>query len=265
MRDLLRKHWLDCLGLFSRPAKGVHILNGHMLSRHSAGTLSVLSFYHQLKQLQKWVRFIPIEEAVRLIRDQYEPDSPLVAFTFDDGFEECYSALAPVLEEFGVNAAFFINPNFVEGDAKYIDEFTRQIVRTPGKQPMRWNEIKELRRRGHVIGAHTMDHYMINTQDRQVLEYQIGKCKSVIEDQLDVSCEYFAFPYGRLEHANRGAVDMACRYYKYVFSQSDYKHYFSFGGRVINRRHFEPFWPVSHLYYFLSCEKTYPAFSSPER
>lgn len=265
MRDLLRKHCLDCLGLFSRPANGVHILNGHMLSRYPADASSTLSFYRQLKQLRKWVRLIPIEEAVRLIREQCEPDDPLVAFTFDDGFEECDSALAPVLEDFGVNAAFFINPNFAEGDEKYIGEFTRQVVRTPGKQPMRWDQIKELHRRGHIIGAHTMDHYMVNTQDRQVLEYQIGKCQAVIEERLAVPCEYFAFPYGRLEHANREAIDLACRYYKYVFSQSDYKHYFSFEGRVINRRHFEPFWPVSHLYYFLSCHKTYPAFSSLQR
>lgn len=57
------------------------------------------------------------------------------------------------------------------------------------------------------------------------------------------------------EHANQSSIDIACKYYKYVFSQSDYKHYFSFGGRVINRRHFEPFWPVKHVSYFLSCHK----------
>lgn len=255
MRDWLRKNCLDCLGLFSRPAKGIHILNGHMLNRGPADPSSAVSFYRQLKQLQKQVRFIPIEEAVQLILNKCQPCDPLVAFTFDDGFEECYSALAPVLEDFGVNAAFFINPNFVEGDENYIAHFTQQIVRTPGKRPMKWDEIEELHRRGHIIGAHTMDHYNINTQDRKVLEYQIGKCKSVIEDRLSVPCEYFAFPYGRLEHANAEAIAIACRYYQYIFSQSDYKHYFSFGGRVINRRHFEPFWPVPHLSYFLSCKK----------
>ena len=29
---------------------------------------------------------------------------------------ECHSMIAPVLEQFGVNAAFFINPNFANGD-----------------------------------------------------------------------------------------------------------------------------------------------------
>lgn len=255
MRAFIRKNLLDCLGLFSRPAKGVHILNGHMLSREQSSPFARNHFFQQLKQLQKYVRFIPIEQAVKLITTQSEPDSPLVAFTFDDGFEECYSDIAPILEDFGVNAAFFINPNFVEGDDQYIAYFTQKRVLTPGKRPMRWREIKDLHRRGHIIGAHTMDHWMINSNDNNELKYQIGKCKSRIENKLSAPCHYFAFPYGRPEHVNIRTIHLASQYYSYIFSQSDYKHYFSFNGRVINRRHFEPFWPVSHLYYFLSCHK----------
>lgn len=41
-------------------------------------------------------------------------------------------------------------------------------------------------------------------------------------------------------------------FYKYVFSQSDYKHYLSYGDKVINRRHFEFWWSLSHILYFLS-------------
>lgn len=32
---------------------------------------------------------------------------PAVAFTFDDGFDDCYHEIAPVLDEFNVNAAFY--------------------------------------------------------------------------------------------------------------------------------------------------------------
>lgn len=77
----------------------------------------------------------------------------------------------------------------------------------------------------------------------------------IIEEKLGTSCDYFAFPYGKLKHVNAKALDIACDNYKYVFSQSNYKNYFSFEGRVINRRHFEPFWPITHVYFFLSCHK----------
>lgn len=47
---------------------------------------------------------------------------------------------------------------------------------------MRWSHIKELQHRGHIIGAHTMDHYMINDTNIDTLDYQIGYCRSVIEE-----------------------------------------------------------------------------------
>lgn len=255
MRNQIRKCILDILGSFSHPAKGIHILNGHMISRKPQNINAQQQFYDLLKKLARDVEYIRIEEAVEMISKKQKANYPLVAFTFDDGFMDCYNSIAPTLEAFGINAAYFINPNFVDGNDKYIQNFTDNIVLTPNKRPMRWEEIKILHKKGNIIGAHTMDHYMINTDNQAELEYQIGECRKIIEEKLKSSCEYFAFPYGRLEHANQKAIDLACQHYAYVFSQSDYKHYYSFNGRVINRRHFEPFWPEHHLKYFLSCNK----------
>ena len=98
---------------------------------------------------------------------------------------------------------------------------------------------------------------MINSTDKNELEYQIVECKKIIEDKLGCTCKYFAFPYGKLSQANNLSIDIACKTYQYVFAQSVYKKYFSFNGKVINRRHFEPFWPIRHMYYFLGCNKKY--------
>ena len=160
-----------------------------------------------IRDSSRHVRFIRVEEATSLILNHESVDEPLVAFTFDDGFMECHSMIAPVLEQFGVNAAFFINPNFANGDDVYIQNFTNNIVLTPGKTPMRWKEIRDLHERGHIIGAHTMDHYMINDSNWVELDKQIGCCKSVIEQELSTSCEYFAFPYGRTcDNANEALI-----------------------------------------------------------
>ena len=252
-RTFLRGKVLDILGLYSKPQKGIHILNGHRIQNE----IEPETFYTQLKQLSKYVKFIRIETAIDMIVNKIEPSEPLVAFTFDDGFMDCYDIFAPTLEKFGVNAMFFINPNYVEGDESYIQHFNEHIVMTPNKLPMRWTHLKELSERGHIVAAHTMDHYMINTNDIEVLKYQITTCKKVIEEKIGKECLYFAFPYGKLTQANQTSIDIACKTYKFVFSQSDYKEYFSFNGKVINRRHFEPFWPVNHVKYFLSCKKKF--------
>ncbi len=253
LRQFARNRVLDFLGAFSRPANGIHILNGHRtLDENEPETFRLM-----LKALGQKATLIKVEEAVRMIMNHEQPNNPLIAFTFDDGFMECYDIFAPILEEFNTNALFFVNPNYVDGDEHYIENFNDTIVMTPNKRPMRWEQLKDLTKRGHIIGAHTMDHYMINTDDRETLEHQICDCKRAIETNIGKACDYFAFPYGKLTHANQLSIDIACQQYKYVFSQSDYKHYFSFGNRVINRRHFESFWPHRHVYYFLSCNKTY--------
>lgn len=252
LRNQFRTILLDTLGAFATPANGIHILNGHRIDLKKPRKEI---FEHQLEELNRWVEFIHFDEAVRLIRSHTQVEKPVVAFSFDDGFEECYTMIAPALERYGVTAAFFINPNFVTGSEEYIRNFTQNTVLTPDKRPMNWQQIKELHSRGHIIGAHTLDHYNINSFDTNELEYQIGECRTVIEQYIGAACEYFAFPFGRLEHANSQSIDIAAKYYPYLFSQSDYKNYFSFESRVINRRHFEPNWPIGHVKYFLSCKK----------
>lgn len=261
LRNKLRHVFLDFFGALSKPSPYVHILNGHMVDWNHDNEADGLRFEELLKALRSSCDFVNFEDAVSLIINHERVNKPIVAFSFDDGWRDCYTQIAPQLEKYGVNAMFFVNPNFADAaencDYSYIENFTVNTTKSPGKLPMTWEQMRDLQKRGFLIGAHTMDHYCINDDNIAELEYQIGNCKKVIESRLGTLCDYFAFPYGRLEHANPKSIDIACRHYKYVFSQSDYKHYYSFNGKVINRRHFEPFWPVNHVNYFLSCKKTY--------
>lgn len=260
-RSLIRSLVLDILGLFSKPSPYVHILNGHMVDWHHDDDDDGERFAELLAKLHEKCDFVNFEKAVSLVVNYEKVNKPTIAFSFDDGWRDCYTQIAPQLEKYGVNAMFFVNPNFADaaenGDEGYIKNFTVNTTKSPGKLPMTWEQMTDLQKRGFLIGAHTMDHYCINDDNVEELEYQIGTCRKVIEEKLGTECDYFAFPYGRLEHANPKSIDIACKHYKYVFSQSDYKHYFSFKGKVINRRHFEPFWPINHVNYFLSCKKTY--------
>lgn len=256
LRTNVRSMILSAIGSFKKPAPYVVILNGHMVNWHHDNEADGERFAKQLAELHKYCDFVNFEDAVRMIVNQENVDRCTVAFTFDDGWRDCYTQIAPQLEKYGVNAMFFINPNFADAadnnDVAYIENFTVNTTKSPGKHPMTWTQIKELQDRGFLFGSHTLDHYCINDNNIEELEHQIGDCRKVMEEKLGVPCESFAFPYGRLEHANPASIEIACKHYKYVFSQSDYKHFFSYGGKVINRRHFEPFWPVSHVKFFLS-------------
>lgn len=249
-RKFLRNRILDILSIDSVPKTGVHILNGHYLSLNPNATPEI--FQNFLKGLQKkGVEFINFEDAVKLIANKNNPQNRcLVAFTWDDGFEECFTKIKPVLDEWGLKAAFFINPNFIDGDQYYREHFKKNIVLT-SKEPMSWDMVKALADEGHTIGAHTLDHLSLNTEDVNFLQHQIAGSKRRIEEQLGVEVKHFAFPFGQLRHISALGVDIACKTFPFVYSQDNYRHYFSFDGRVINRRHFECDWPLNHVLYFL--------------
>ena len=252
MKKALRKLFLDFFGKYSKPANGVHVLNGHYLSRTN-GQSEI--FNDQLKGLQQVCSLIRIEDAVSMIVNGTIVNEPLVAFTFDDGFEECATSIAPVLEVFNINAAFFINPNFIDGNTVYLNNFLKNVVSTPFKQPMSWEQIIGLQQKGHIIGSHTLDHIRLDNNDTNILNFQLLKSKQIIELKTNTKCEYFAYPYGRMGDLSETALTLAKKHYKYIFSQSNHKRYFSFNGSVINRRHFEPDWSVSHVKYFISVHK----------
>lgn len=249
-RSFFRKHLIDFLSTNAKPNAGIHILNGHFLSLNNDAPHEI--FQNLLERLNSHgVKFINFEEAVLRIKNrEFHQNDCLVAFTWDDGFEECFSKIKPVLDSWNLKAGFFINPNFIDGDSIYRENFKKNIVLTD-KNPMSWSMIKQLSDEGHTIGAHTLDHLSLKTEDIGFLKHQIEGSKKRIEEQLNVEVIHFAFPFGQLKYISEVGVDVACKTFPCVYSQDNYRHYFSFDGRIINRRHFECDWPLNHVLYFL--------------
>lgn len=254
-RSFIRKILLNILANFSSPKNGIHILNAHFIAKFSERSEI---FFELIDALSKEVDFINIQEASNLILNKsFNINDKLVAFTFDDGFEECYTKIKPTLDYFDIKAAFFVNPNFIEGDKTYIENFINNVVYLDGyKLPMSWEQLSILKKEGHIIGAHTMDHLSLNISKTDILEYQILECKRSIENHLGGTCDYFAYPYGKLDDISENAIALASNNFKFNFTQSNHKKYFSFNEQFINRRHFEGNWPVGHLKYFLG-KKTF--------
>lgn len=258
LRKLLRSVTIKLLGLFRKIKPGVYILNGHYLSRLDSSNPEIFKRF-LLKLQRSGVCFINIEDAVEII-DSGGADKQtktFVAFTFDDGFDDCYYSLAPVLRDFNVNACFFVNPNYVVGNEDYITNFNENQVLTNGKRPMSWLQIKELHNEGFIIGNHTLDHYNLSELPIDDLVLQVSKSKEIIETELAISCDYFAWPYGQFKDITDEAIEYISSEHRYIFSGCDYKNYKSFGNRVFNRRHFESSWHYLDLKYFLTHRRNY--------
>lgn len=256
MRAFLRNIYLIITGSLARPKPGIHIINSHFITpKVKDYEIDSRIFDRYLSYLQNYSRFITIEEATNRILSNSIPSSEvLLAFTFDDGFEECYSIIAPLLEKYNTRGAFFINANYIESDKAYQQEFNKRVD-TFSKKPMTWGQVKELHARGHLIGSHNLDHTNFAELNDDDINLQISRNKAILEEKLGVKCDYFAWTYGQLKHFPESALVCAQKYHNHIYSDTNYKHYFSLSKTVINRRHIEPFWRKSHINYFLGVNK----------
>lgn len=68
--------------------------------------------------------------------------------------------------------------------------------------PLTWAEAREMQESGYVsFGAHTMHHPILAyLADSTEIAYQIGECRSVLEQQLGQPIRTFAYPVGQLQH-----------------------------------------------------------------
>jgi peptidoglycan/xylan/chitin deacetylase (PgdA/CDA1 family) len=257
MRNFLRNYYLNLIGSLDKPSPGIHILNAHFVKNGKIDATFSETYNAYLQYLARHCRLTRFEDATSaILRNDIPSDECCIAFSYDDGFEECASIITPILEEFGCNGAFFINSNYIDGNSSYIKGFNNTVGAIE-KAPMSWGQIIKLHNNGHIIGSHLLDHFNMASLSNDELELQLITNKKKLETVLNYECNYFAWPFGQFQHLTEDALKLTENHHKYIFSGTNYKNYFSFNGRAINRRHIESFWPENHINYFLSTKKKY--------
>ena len=110
------------------------------------------------------------------------PEGHNVCITFDDGCETDLLAAAPVLQQAGLNATFFITCGRL-GTSGYL---------SPA-------QLKELSRQGFEIGCHSMTHRYLNDLDERGLRHEIIDAKSQLEQVIGQRVDHFSCPGGRCD------------------------------------------------------------------
>jgi peptidoglycan/xylan/chitin deacetylase (PgdA/CDA1 family) len=246
-----KKQYIDTFGKRATPQYGVHLMNGHYLDVSNDTQPEV--FYDTINKLSKEVDFISFQEGSQMIKEHRIPKKEkLVGFSFDDGYEECFTKLKPVLDAFKIKAAFFICPNYVESTPEYVENFLKNAVfLKTHKISMTWAQIAVLHQEGHLIGSHTLNHINCIETPIDILDHELRETKRQIEAKLNTTCDHFAYTYGKIEHFSEAALKCAEKYYAFIYSQAGHQNYFSFDGRVLNRRHFEGNWAKHHIAFYL--------------
>ena len=228
------------------PRSVVRLLYGHRMEAKDA-----VRFRRTLRMLRGAFDFVSLEAAVALLRDPSPPAGRYLAFSFDDGYIDNYELIAPLLSDAGASACFFVTTGFIGCDDAYRERFLRSVVRQPTTlRPMTWRMVEELVAAGFEIGAHTVDHPNLAELQLCDAERQVRDSADELERRLGRPCRWFAWPFGTAAHFPEALLPETTTRFDGVFSAIRSKRPFAYGRHVINRDHFEPSWPTSHVRYF---------------
>lgn len=227
----------------------------HFVYLHSVFADEEEGFRSLLTTLSKGHRLIGYSEAVSRVWSG-QIDEPYIAFSFDDGLENCMTA-AEILREFGVTGCFFVCPAIVgEKSFERVTQYCRDRLHLPPVDLLSWRDLEELRKAGHEVGSHTLSHPNLAAIPwDQVVEEVEGSRQELVRR---LGCaDHFAWSYGRFEHfspAARRAVFQAG--YGSCASAERGCHVAASGPRpgdlCLRREHLAASWPLSHSLYFLA-------------
>ena len=138
----------------------LNVLMLHMVTEEMPEDSSLDTLYITTDMLRKYCEYfrdrytiVSLDEAYDIISNNKKVDNPnLMAFTFDDGYDNNYTLAYPILKEYGIKATISVI-------AKYTDENRTGYLN--------WEQVKEMSDSGLItIASHTYDsHYYTTASD----------------------------------------------------------------------------------------------------
>jgi peptidoglycan/xylan/chitin deacetylase (PgdA/CDA1 family) len=168
-------------------------------------------------------------------------DRPRVAFTFDDGWIDNYTAVFPTVREHGIPITIFVCPGLLGRCAPFWPERVAASLKAaiPGiceleietainrlktappqlqrdmiasdynlaedgpDRTMSWAQIEELNGAGVTIGAHTQTHQVLTALETEPARREVVGSKTCLERRLNKACACFAYPNGNHSESTR--------------------------------------------------------------
>ncbi len=180
------------------------VLMYHSVARRDADpnmiTISPARFARQMRWLQR--RRLR-GTSMRQLLDAADCGSTagLVGLTFDDGYADFTTHVAPVLAEHGFTATAFVVAGKLGGHNDW-DEGPRKALMTA-------DEVREAARLGVEIGSHGLGHRALADARADVVGLEVEHSRVILEDLLGEPVRGFCYPYGALSDSAAAAARTA--------------------------------------------------------
>lgn len=146
-----------------------------------ATELDLESFEKILKVLHRVLRIIPLEDALRGLKNEKLPASA-ACITFDDGYSDWLGGVVPILEQKNIHATFFITTGQLDGPSIWNERILYSVANAPLNTPPLQLQIEDQWRfHFHNIEARQQTFIRLN----QFLKYQTPEVKENLLQTLE--------------------------------------------------------------------------------
>ena len=111
-----------------------------------------------------------------------------VCLTFDDGYEDFYLRVFPVLHAYHFTATVFLVTSTIGGTSDWAGEC--------GNRMMDWAQIKKLAGAGISFGSHSLTHPRLSRLEPAQAFDELACSLEILNDGLPQPCVAIAYPYG---------------------------------------------------------------------
>lgn len=156
---------------------------------------------------------------VYLFANEYaKNDKKSVVLTFDDGYEDNYTNMFPILREYGAKATIFLIADKI-GTEGYLTEA----------------QIREMADSGLVrFGSHTKTHRNLTELNEQDLRHEFSESQKIIEKLTGQFCDSIAYPGG---YYNSAVMKIASEYYDFAYTTKSPNSVFEYSEMNIPRHY----------------------------
>lgn len=163
--------------------EGVSVLMYHMIGSEKGNDaiMSADNLRWQLEYLRdNGYHPITMQELCDYVTKQAPLPSKPVCLTFDDGYEDNYTIVYPMMKEFGFPWTVFV----ITGD-----------VGRPNR--MTWEQLNEMAdSRAVTIASHTVTHPRLHNLPPEEVRREIDGAQQALKEHLGIDNPWIAYPYG---------------------------------------------------------------------
>lgn len=194
--DLAWAAWRGGLGRGLDPR--ITVLLYHRISDDARDdlTVGIAQFERQMALIRSHCQPLSLEQ---VLAGGAIPRSkrPLVAVTFDDGYEDNFTNAMPILLRHTIPAAFFVSTGIVGTSRPFPHDVARGNPPIPS---LTWDQVRRMQELGFTIGSHTVSHIDCAAEPESRVREELAQSRADLARELGQAGSIFAYPYGGRGH-----------------------------------------------------------------